>query len=292
MVIVRISHGLGNQMFQYALGHALAAANRSTLKLDLTHYRSHQDRAYGLDHFCVSATDATDAEISAISGCPPGERKRGLARHLDQLRRAFCPGDQRQVVREIGRRFDARVLERRGQLYLMGYWQARGYVEAAAASLRPEFALASPPSADNARWLDTIRRQPTVSIHVRRGDYVNHPRFEMADPLTYYRAAFGHIAQREEGLQCLIFSDDLPWAEANLQLPATMHFIGNNQATPEEDMRLMSSCDHQIIANSTFSWWAAWLNPNPRKMVCAPRTWLNNDPQAAADLLPPEWELV
>lgn len=290
MVIVRISHGLGNQMFQYAIGHALAAANRSPLKLDLTHYRSHQDRAYGLDYFRISATPAADAEITAISGCPPGERKRGFARHLDQLRRGISPSDQRHVVRETGRRFDPRVLERRGELYVMGYWQARGYVEAAAASLRTEFALASPPSADNARWLDVVRQRSTIALHVRRGDYVNHPRFQMADPLAYYRAAFQHVAERQEGVQCLIFSDDLRWVEANLRLPATMHFIGHNQTAPHEDLRLMASCAHQIIANSTFSWWAAWLNPNPDKIVCAPQTWFNHDPAAAADLLPPGWQ--
>jgi hypothetical protein len=235
---------------------------------------------------------ATDAEVTAISGCPPGERKRGLARHWDALQRRLTPGDRRRVVREAGRRFDPRVLAARGELYLMGYWQAGGYVEAAAASLREELVLAAPPSPDNLRWLEAFRRRPSVAIHVRRGDYMGHPRFQMADPLAYYQRAFNELAGRTEGMEGFVFSDDIAWAQAHLRLPAPLHFLSHNGTAAHEDLRLMSACDHQIIANSTFSWWAAWLNPNPHKRVCAPRTWFNHDPDAATDLLPPEWVSV
>jgi hypothetical protein len=195
-------------------------------------------------------------------------------------------------VREAGRRYDPRVLAARGELYLLGYWQARQYVEAVAETLRTELHLTAPPSPENARWLEAIHRQPSVALHLRRGDYVAHPRFQMADPLAYYRAAFAHVAARHAGLQAFVFSDDIPWARAHLALPAPLYFLDHNGGAPQEDLRLMAACQHQIIANSTFSWWAAWLNPHPAKMVCAPRTWFNHDPDAAADLLPPDWHCV
>jgi hypothetical protein len=291
MVIVRISHGLGNQMFQYAAGRALAIANHVPLKLDLTHFQVHHDRIFGLGHFLIAATPATEAEVTAISGCAPGERKRGLARHWDRLRHALNPWDRRRVVREASRRFDPRVLDTRGELYLMGYWQARGYVEKAADTVRSELTVATPPSSENARWLDIIRSHPSVAIHVRRGDYVGHSRFEMAKPLAYYREAFAYLAERCVGLHAYVFSDNILWAEANLRLPVPTKFLHHNAAAPHEDLRLMSACDNQIIANSTFSWWAAWLNPQPRKIICAPQTWFNTDPEAGTDLLPPEWNL-
>jgi hypothetical protein len=289
MVIVRISHGLGNQMFQYAAGRALSLANQAPLKLDLTHFATYHDRSYGLDRFQIVATPATEREITAISDCPPGQHKRGLARHWDRVRRVLMPSNRRYVLRDAGRDFDPQVLEVKGDIYMLGYWQSLGYVEAAAAVLRTELLHATPPSPENNQWLDLIRQQPSIAIHLRRGDYVNHSRFEMADPLTYYKTAFDRISERIPSLVAYIFSDDIPWAEANLKLPCPLHFISHNHTAPTEDLRLMSACSHQIIANSTFSWWAAWLNTNPAKIVCAPKTWFKTAPEARADILPSDW---
>lgn len=289
MVIVRISHGLGNQMFQYAAGRALSLANQVPLKLDLSHFATHNDRSYGLDQFQIEATQATAQEVTAISGCPPGEHKRGLARHWHRIWRVLMPSDHKFVLRDSGRGFDPRVLKAQGDIYMLGYWQSLGYVEAAAAVLRTELLHASSPSPENNRWLDLIRQQESIAIHIRRGDYMHHSRFEMADPLTFYKTAFDRVAKRIPNLVGYVFSDEILWAEANLKLPCQLHFISHNHKAPTEDLRLMSACSHQIIANSTFSWWAAWLNKNPAKIVCAPKTWFKTAPEARSDLLPSEW---
>jgi hypothetical protein len=287
MVIIRISHGLGNQMFQYAMGRALANANDAPLKLDLSHFSASDTREYGLQSFQIEADTASTTEVTVISGRPPGERRKGLAKNLAGLRRRL--GGTRHVVREKSRRFDPHALEERGELYVMGYWQALAYVEAAATSVRREFRFSDALSEEDRQLLDAIGNQPTVAVHVRRGDYVGHQRFEMVNPLEYYQAAIDRVAERIEGLTGIVFSDDPKWAVENVRSSIPLQYVDGNEGNPAADLRLMSACSHQVIANSTFSWWGAWLNQNPAKIVCAPKIWWRSEPDAGKDLLPENW---
>ena len=290
MVIVRISHGLGNQMFQYACGRALALTNQTEIKLDLAHYCAHQDRAYGLDRFRVSASPATESEVAAISGCAPGERRRGFRKHLHNALGCLRPWDRRRVLREGAKVFDPALLRVRGELYLMGYWQSPRYFDHLAETIRSDFTLRDEPTDEFCRAAEEIARHPSVAVHVRRGDYVGIPALEMADPKRYYAAALERIAARVPGVRACIFSDDPVWAAANLHLPVPARVVsGTCRCAPHEEMLLMARCDHQVIANSTFSWWGAWLNRNPNKIVTAPRTWFHQAGLANADILPAGW---
>jgi hypothetical protein len=132
----------------------------------------------------------------------------------------------------------------------------------------------------------------SVSLHVRRGDYATHARTRAVLgilPLDYYRAAIDYVAGRTESPELFIFSDDIPWAREHLDIPFPCHYIDHNKG-PESynDMRLMSVCRHHIIANSSFSWWGAWLNPAPDKIVVAPRRWFANG-WSIEDLIPAAW---
>ena len=130
-----------------------------------------------------------------------------------------------------------------------------------------------------------------VSLHVRRGDYVSDPKTKAilgVCSLDYYRAAIAHIAERIESPAFFVFSDDIAWAKANLEIPFPCEYVDHNQGQQSyNDMHLMSLCKHHIIANSSFSWWGAWLNPRKDKIVIAPENWFANN-EDAKDLIPPE----
>jgi hypothetical protein len=277
-------------MFQYAAGRCLAVLNDTELKLDVSHYEHHQDRRLGLSVFNLEMRLASYEEITAINGCPPGERRRGLARHLDRVRRRLNPFDRRRVIREEHLHFDPRVLRARGDLYLMGYWQSYRYFEPVADLVRRDFTFRTPPSPRNTRLMEEMQAEESVSLHVRRGDYVGHSVFEMRDPLDYYRRCVSDLADRRGRLRLYVFSDDVQWVQGNLKFDWPTVFVAHNRPPQDyEDLRLMSACKHNIIVNSSFSWWAAWLNPNPDKVVCAPRQWANKAGRDSRDVTPPEW---
>jgi hypothetical protein len=153
------------------------------------------------------------------------------------------------------------------------------------------------PSAENQRWLEHIGACNSVSLHVRRGDYVTDPSAAAVHgtcDLGYYRSAVEHVA-RATGAQpvLFVFSDDPDWVAANLDLPQEMHLVRNNDAsTNYEDLRLMSACRHHVIANSSFSWWGAWLDPRSDAITVAPRRWFAAGTPDARDLVPERWARV
>jgi hypothetical protein len=175
---------------------------------------------------------------------------------------------------------------------LSGYWQSEKYFKRYESAIRGEFAFRHPLDARNAELAAEIGSVSAVSLHVRRGDYSSNPKTRAIHglcSLEYYRAAIEHIAKRVE-LPCFfVFSDDIGWARDHLDVGFRCSFIGHNQGERNfVDMHLMSLCKHHIIANSSFSWWGAWLNPDPEKTVIAPRRWFAND-TPTGDLIPEEW---
>lgn len=132
-----------------------------------------------------------------------------------------------------------------------------------------------------------------MSLHVRRGDYVSDARTHATlgvCSLDYYRAAVRYIADHVEAPEFFVFSDDIAWAQANLELGHPCHYVDHNRgAESYNDMRLMSLCRHHIIANSSFSWWGAWLNPRADKVVVAPARWFAGGNRVVDDLFPPGW---
>lgn len=282
-VYIRLVGGLGNQLFQYATARALALRTKSELVLDIRAYSPDNPFSYGLDRFAIDARAGNPDELP-----PP---KSNPVRYA--VWRLF--GSSPKFVRENGLGFNASVMALGADVYLHGYFQTEKYFSACADQLRSELAFAEPPNGRNADWLETISASPSaVSLHVRRGDYVSSSRAEKTHGTCspeYYRAAVDLIAEKKNIDPVIhVFSDDPKWASENLRFRFETRVIDHNDgATAHEDMRLMSACAHNVIANSTFSWWGAWLNSNPDKTVIAPERWFADPRLDNPDILPESW---
>lgn len=290
MVIVNIIGGLGNQMFQYAAGRALALARRQPLRLDIsgfTGYGLHQ--GFELQRiFHCNAEIAMAAEVREILGWRsfPGI-KRVLARPGFEAIRG------RGLVVEPHFHYWPGMRGVSGAAYLQGYWQSEKYFCDAAEVIRADFTFRHAFSEANAELAARICQTMAVGLHVRRGDYVSNPKTHAAHGLCspdYYRAAVRYIAERVEAPEFFVFSDDIAWARDNMDVGFPCHYIDHNRGTESyNDMRLMSLCRHHILANSSFSWWGAWLNPRTDKVVVAPARWFAGEDRRVEDLFPEGW---
>ena len=282
MIIVNIKGGLGNQMFQYALGRTLSLKNKDVLKLDISGLDHAKDvgdthRPFVLDVFTIQNDIANEHEIRKIK-YPYGIISK-IGRSIDF-----------KILRHTHVLFEEEILKKTGDLYLDGYWQSPRYFENNRDVLLKDFTLKEMP-----RTMETIKNQmsecPSVSLHVRRGDYVTNPRvgreFGMCS-IDYYREAIAYMQKHIDAPHFFVFSDDMAWAKQNLPLEEEHTFVEDSALRTVDDLVLMSACKHNIIANSTFSWWGAWLNTNPNKIVIAPKPWFDNSPYDSS-LLPHSW---
>ena len=283
MIVSRLIGGLGNQMFQYAAGRALALRRGASFRIDRRAFADYKTHAFGLDCF---RAELPDAPVDQLPGAVKESRINRLLRPL--LRSPV------RVYAEKAFTFDPAVLSLPDGTYLDGYWQSEQYFADHADAIRADFTVRHAPSAENAHWLGLIAASNSVSLHVRRGDYVTDPSAASVHgtcDLDYYRRAVEHV-RSVSGAEpvAFVFSDDPDWVTANLQLPSPMHVVRNNDAsTNYEDLRLMTACRHHVIANSSFSWWGAWLDPRADAITVAPRRWFVGGPHDARDLLPERW---
>lgn len=284
MIITRLNNGFGNQLFQYAAGLALAEASGQELIVDARHINGGGTVKTILDHMSPSARHGTPDQL-------PPEHNNTLRYEL--WRRLGIGGPRKLIERGLG--YNTGFFKKRGEQYLIGYWQSEKYFGGLHERLRQEFTFTTPPSDENARWLERIASGPSLSLHIRRGDYITKARVAKmygAPTLDYYRNSVKEIAEKTGTTpEIYVFSDDLPWVEENLSLPFHMHYMAQNPGRDAsyEDLRLMAACDNHIIANSTFSWWGAWLNPKPDKIVIAPENWFAVKPVPNPDILPESW---
>jgi hypothetical protein len=289
MIISNLLGGLGNQMFQYAAGRALSLERGQPLHLDISRfadYRLHQGFELQRVFYCpVDVANA--AEVRRILGWQGAPLiRRVLARPaLAAFRREgfvvephfhYWPG-----IRDVPQ-----------DCYLLGYWQSEKYFRNVTAEIRVDFTFNAELASRNAELAEQISQVNAVSLHVRRGDYAQDPKTNDTHglcSLEYYRAAIQYVADRLEQPYFFIFSDDMAWVKTNLKIDFQRRYIDHNRgAESYNDMRLMSLCQHHIIANSSFSWWAAWLNPCATKMVVAPKRWFANA-KNIDDLIPETW---
>jgi len=297
MVIMKIHSGLGNQMFQYATGRAVAERMGVELKLDISSFQEDHGRRYELDRFAIGARVASREDIRSLTGLlgprngKTAETIRRLCRHMGFL----SPVVTGSYVRERGFHFDPAVLALEDPVYLTGKWQSERYFRDIASILREELQLKSqlPQDRDMAQQMES--NESSVSVHVRRGDYVapsEGRRVHMVLPIEYYKKAIAYVYGRVEQPQFFLFSDDLPWVKENLHLDnATIVQARGSDRGPRE-LVLMSRCRHHIIANSTFSWWGAWLTRDTRGVICAPDTWFTPyglQTRRTDDLYPLTW---
>ncbi len=277
MIWTRLHGGMGNQLFQYAAGRALAARLGAELAIDARALAVKGNRPCG-PHFAWNGR--TDAPL-------PPARHEGLLRHgLWRL-----AGRNPRFRRERGLGYNPAFETWGDGSYLHGYWQSERYFAPIAQSLRRELEILTPPSPRNAEMAARISGcEAAVSLHVRRGDYLAYAAHTICTE-GYYRAALAQVA-KVTGIRptVFVFSDDPDWAKANLPLPYEKVVIDfNGPEADYEDLRLMSLCRHNVIANSSFSWWAAWLNRNPAKVVAGPVAWFGDPKLSNPDILPPGW---
>jgi hypothetical protein len=182
--------------------------------------------------------------------------------------------------------------------YYEGYWLNQKYFLDYADSIRSDFSLKEKMSQQGEENLAAIKRckeaqEESVSLHIRRGDFVTNPHsaFNGVLGVPYYQKALDTIAQKlpQQRLHLFVFSDDIQWAKENLTFPYPMDFVSGPEIKDYEELILMSTCSHNIIANSTFSWWGAWLNANPKKIVIVTKQWLKDSTTKDLDIAPPEW---
>jgi hypothetical protein len=197
------------------------------------------------------------------------------------------------VYRERHFHFDPVVKTLAAPICLEGFWQSERYFSDVADLIRQEFMAPVAMDPDNAAVMAQIAARSAVSLHVRRGDYVSNPvtnRFHGVCSPEYYRRAVDFISARVEAAHLFIFSDDQEWTRANLRFPLPITFVDvNSSDRGDQDMRLMARCRHHILANSSFSWWGAWLNSSKGKIVVAPQRWFSASDNDTRDLIPESW---
>jgi hypothetical protein len=197
------------------------------------------------------------------------------------------------VVRERSFSFDSSVLKAPSCCYLQGYWQTPRYFATIESFIRQDIVVEEPLTGPNLETAENIRHTEAVSLHVRRGDYVDnletHQYHGVCGP-EYYENAQRVLLEHLGKIELFVFSDDPDWVERNLRFLAPATLVRHNPPERDyEDLRLLSLCRHHIIANSTFSWWGAWLSSHAEKRVIAPKRWFSSAKHSTADLIPPDW---
>ena len=278
MIGVKLMGGLGNQMFQYALGRKMSVLHKTGLLLDLNGYNNQVDtdtkRHYELDCFSIKAKLAKKPLLSK--------------KKLLNFRNDFYFSN---IYTEKQFPFCQEVLEQPDNTMFVGYWQTAKYFDNIRDILLKDFDI-NYELLNNDALLSEIKNQPSVSLHVRRGDYVdneNANKFHGLKGLEYYKTAVDILKKQIPYFKLYIFSDDIKWCKTNLtSIYDNIYFVDGNMAG-YLDMLLMKNCSHNIIANSSFSWWAAWLNQNSNKIVIAPKAWFNDPKVDTKDIAPNSW---
>jgi len=269
MIVTRLVGGLGNQMFQYAVGRHLAHRGRTRLKLDISAFSRYTLRRYELGIFNIVEDFFEDAGTG----------------------KAYAVYNEKEKFK-----FDPGVFDCEGDVYLSGSWQNERYFKDITDIIKREFTVKHPPGERNKEMLKKIVDSPSVGVHIRRGDYVNNPvtnEFHGICSPGYYLKGIAVMIQRVASPHFFVFSDDRQWAKANIKADAPVTVVTvNGPGKGYEDLRLMKHCKHFIIANSTFSWWAAWLSESSEKIVVAPKKWLNTDTLDASGFIPETWMAI
>jgi Glycosyl transferase family 11 len=294
-IIVKQISGLGNQLSQYAAGRYYANRYGAEMEVAVEPPRnavSHgHARPFLLSNFSIASRCR---ELSAYDRVILAQGA-GLRDVAGVMRRVSRTQVFREAVTDRYRFHADLPIERDyRRIYLVGYWQAYRYAEEVVGALRDELRFREPAQGRNLEALEQIRGAETsVSLHIRRGDYTLAAEGNIALPMSYYYEGIRFFQEMYKAPTFFVFSDDIRFARQNLPSSASLVFVDHNDSySAHEDLRLMSSCRSHIIANSTFSWWAAWLNSRAEKVVFSPKYWHLKPDSYFPDLLPPDWVLA
>ncbi|MGH2907494.1 MAG: alpha-1,2-fucosyltransferase [Solirubrobacterales bacterium] len=276
----RLFGGLGNQLFQYAAGRAVAERTGTKLRLDACYVEIEPDRHYELNHFRIRAKVLREPPRPVIGYT-----------QLDVEQRYAEERYGATICREWAHEFQDELAAAQPNSFLVGYWQSEKYFahlrEPLRRELRPRH-LSRPARAAAKR----VAASPAaVAVHVRRGDYVEDPvklrNHGICSP-EYYEQAAAIVGEQVDGAEYFVFSDDPDWCRQHISLPGQTHHMSGELAG-FEDMHVMSCCRHWIVANSSFSWWAAWLGERPDSVIVAPSKWFDEMERDTRDQVPDRW---
>lgn len=288
MIIINILGGLGNQMFQYAFGYAISKKKNEVLKLDINSFETYTLREYELKLFNIETLLASKEEVEKIKF-----KNENIIEKLFRVIRKKVKKTSKQYYKEPHFNFDNNVYNTQSDTYLEGYWQSEEYFKEFRRELLEIFTLKNTLHAQSLEYEQKIVSTKSVSLHIRRGDYVTNLQTNSIHgtcSMEYYKNSVVQINKIIEKPQFFVFSDDLDWVKENFNFIDEMILVElNNEIPDHEEMHLMSKCKHNIIANSSFSWWGAWLNQNPNKIVIAPSQWFNDSKIDSRDLIPQSW---
>lgn len=292
MIVIRLKGGLGNQMFQYALGRILSIKNRTDLAFNIEAYIDQTPRPFNpisvhnfyLDVFNVAGRIAKKNEIPIIYRM---YRKGKIMLLIDAVRRRIFRHKAQELSFE---KFNPQMLELGPNVYLDGYFQSPKYFIGFEDILRKDFIFKKKFQENIQKLSEEILELDSLCVHVRRGDYVGN-KFHEVIGIDYYINGIEYILKTSKITKIYVFSDDIEWCKNNISFKFPTMFVDNTYAgvKSEGHLFLMSKCKNFIIPNSTFSWWAVWLSENKKKVVIAPKYWFGDKSIDTSDLIPEEW---
>jgi hypothetical protein len=290
MVIVQLTGGLGNQLFQYAAAKSLSLYHNVPLLLEISSFcktewhelevpREFELHCFAGIHEEVIKSDQLASLINL------GEKKGIPAK--------FIPAYRKTEYMEPHFHYDRNFFKSKMKVFLKGGWQSEKYFQNCKDEIRKILQPKEEYIVNVKAKADEFLKEPTVGVHIRRGDYLRKKiilEWHGIMERDYYVRAFEQLSKSLGSFRVLYFSNDIDWVEKELQPIVKGETITDNVSqTHVEDLYLMSCCRHNIIANSSFSWWGAWLNNNPNKIVIAPKKWFNKGPNDTQDLIPEGW---
>jgi len=285
MVIVKIYGGMANQLFQYAAGYALAKTHQVPLKLDINYFQeTNKDtkREFELSKFAINYSLATQKEIDDVF----------KFRSIDYAWNKILPNRRKFFFGEKKPGFFNPFFEFGNHIYLRGYFQSEKYFKKYNQEILEQYKLNTQSFEQLLPFAKNLSNSNSVAVHIRLGDYLNPTLSSIMAPfnIDYYKNAINFIKQKLNHPKFYIFSDQIELAKALLNVEIDAIFVDETlSVNADQDFFLMQSCQHQIIANSTFSWWAAYLNKYPNKIVIAPQKWYKPHFGDAIDLFPENW---
>lgn len=287
MVVVRLLGGLGNQLFQYSLGRNLAKKLDTDLKMDITGFQTfYKLHKYSLWSLNIMEDIASAGDLSLFTS--------GTGSVITKLKTRLKKGMNRYVYfKEPFFHYCKEVFDLSGNVLIDGYWQSEKYFSEIREIILAECSVKTEADGLDKKYAGEMTACNSISMHIRRADYVTDSgtsQIHGACSLEYYHRAVKFISEKISDPVFFIFSDDHQWVKDNIRLDYPVKYVDHNLADKNfEDLRLMNTCKHNIIANSSFSWWGAWMNTNPEKIVVSPVKWFNQLDVNTEDIYPQSW---
>lgn len=293
MIIVKLMGGHSNQLFQYAAGRRLAKKHNTELLLDLSWFDSidpkDTPRFYELGCYPLKANIADMSKVEI-------RNQNETASRLERLKHRLGKDNRVWALAQVGNGFNRNVLTAPNNTMLVGWWQTEKFFKDIRPELLDELEPSDKPNKKNQTLINLMKQTESIFIHVRRGDYASNAHakaFHGLKDQDYYYAAFekmlSHVPKsKRANIHIFLASNDLAWSKKNLKFSYPVSYLDNKNGS--DDMRVGKHCKHDICSNSSFSWWAAWLNENPDKIVVAPKTWFEDEQaNAETEIVPAQW---